>query len=69
MPRDRAGSFEPLLVPKWQKKLPGFEEKIIALYARGMTVRDIKAMLEAQYHIEVSPEFLQLIEKAGGGKN
>ena len=41
VPRDRAGSFEPLLVPKWQKKLPGFEEKIIALYARGMTVRDI----------------------------
>ncbi len=69
VPRDRTGSFEPLLVPKWQKKLPGFEEKIIALYARGMTVRDIKAMLEAQYHIEVSAEFLQLIEKAGEGKN
>jgi putative transposase len=42
-----------------EKKLPGFEEKIIALYARGMTVRDIKAMLEAQYHIEVSAELLQ----------
>jgi putative transposase len=41
-------------VPKWQKKLPGFEDKIIALYARGMTVRDIKAMLEQQYRIEVS---------------
>ncbi|MDZ4401189.1 transposase, partial [Prosthecobacter sp.] len=53
VPRDRHSSFEPLLVPKWQKKLPGFEDKIIALYARGMTVRDIKAMLEQQYRIEV----------------
>jgi putative transposase len=64
VPRDRAGSFEPLLVPKWQKKLPGFEEKIIALYARGMTVRDIKAMLESQYHIEVSPEFISSVTDA-----
>jgi transposase-like protein len=58
VPRDPAGSFELLLVPKRQKKLPGFEEKIIALYARSMTVRDIKAMFEAQYHIEVSTELL-----------
>ena len=43
--RDRHSSFEPPLVPKWQKKLPDFDEKIIALYALGMTVRDIKAML------------------------
>jgi transposase-like protein len=64
VPRDRTGSFEPLLVPKWQKKLPGFEEKIIALYARGMTVRDIKAMLEAQYHIEVSPDFISSVTDA-----
>ncbi|MBE7497578.1 MAG: transposase [Verrucomicrobiaceae bacterium] len=34
VPRDRHSSFEPLLVPKWQKKLPGFQEKIVALYAR-----------------------------------
>ncbi len=46
LPRVRHSSFEPLLVPKWQKKLPGFEDKIIALYARSMSVRDIKAMLE-----------------------
>lgn len=64
VPRDRAGSFEPLLVPKWQKKLPGFEGKIIALYARGMTVRDIQAMLEAQYHIEVSPDFISSVTDA-----
>jgi transposase-like protein len=64
VPRDRAGSFEPLLVPKWQKKLPGFQEKIIALYARGMTVRDIKAMLESQYRIEVSPDFISSVTDA-----
>lgn len=64
VPRDRQGSFEPLLVPKWQKKLPGFEEKIIALYARGMTVRDIKAMLEAQYRIEVSADFISGVTDA-----
>ena len=42
---DRHSSFEPLLAPKWQKKLPDFDEKIIALYTLGMPVRDIKAML------------------------
>ena len=64
VPRDRHSSFEPLLVPKWQKKLPGFEDKIIALYARGMTVRDIKAMLEQQYRIEVSPDFISSVTDA-----
>ena len=64
VPRDRHSSFEPLLVPKWQKKLPGFEEKIIALYARGMTVRDINAMLEQQYRIEVSPDFISSVTDA-----
>ena len=40
VPRDRRGSFEPRLVPKWKKRLPGFDAKIIALYARGLTVRE-----------------------------
>jgi putative transposase len=64
VPRDRHSRFEPLLVPKWQKKLPGLEEKIIALYARGMTVRDIKALLEAQYRIEVSADFISTVTDA-----
>ena len=64
VPRDRQSSFEPLLVPKWQKRLPGFDEKIIALYARGMTVRDIKALLEQQYRIEVSPDFISSVTEA-----
>ena len=64
LPRDRHSSFEPLLVPKWQKRLPGFEQKIIALYARGLSVRDIQAMLEEQYRIEVSPAFISTVTDA-----
>lgn len=64
MPRDRHSSFEPLLVPKWQKRLPGFEQKIIAMYARGLSVRDIQAMLEEQYRIEVSPAFISTVTGA-----
>jgi transposase-like protein len=41
MPRDRDGTFEPQLVPKHQRRVPGFDEKILALYAKGMTTRDI----------------------------
>lgn len=51
-------------MPKWQKRLPGFEEKIIALYARGLTVRDIQAMLQDQYRIEVSPDFISGVTSA-----
>jgi len=64
LPRDRQGSFEPLLVPKWQKRLPGFDAKIIAMYARGLTVREIQAMLEEQYRIEVSPDFISGVTDA-----
>ena len=58
MPRDRDGSFEPLLVKKRQSRLEGFEEKILALYARGMTTRDIAAQLQELYGVEVSPTFI-----------
>jgi transposase-like protein len=64
VPRDRQGRFEPQLVPKWQKRLPGFDQKIIALYARGMTVREIQALLEEQYHVEVSPDFISTVTDA-----
>ena len=63
-PRDRQGSFAPRLVPKWQKRLPGFDQKIIALYARGLTVREIQALLEEQYHVEVSPDFISTVTDA-----
>lgn len=62
--RDRQRSFEPLLVPKWHKQLPGFNEQIIALYVRGMTVRDIESMLQKQYRIEVSPDCISSVTDA-----
>src|ERR1700736_3840854 len=58
VPRDRDGSFEPLLVKKRQSRLEGFEEKILALYARGMTTRDIQAQVQELYGVEVSPTFI-----------
>lgn len=58
VPRDRDGSFEPVLVKKRQTRLKGFEEKILALYARGMTTRDIQAQLQELYGGEVSPTFI-----------
>ena len=64
IPRDREGSFEPQLVPKGERRLSGFDERIIALYARGMTVREIQAFLEEQYKVEVSPELISTVTDA-----
>ena len=55
VPRDRHGSFEPRLIPKHQTRWNGFDDKIISLYARGMTVREIQAHLQEMYGTEVSP--------------
>jgi len=55
IPRDRAGTFEPLLIPKHQRRIPGFDEKILALYAKGMTTRDIQDVLQQLYGVDVSP--------------
>ena len=53
-PRDREGTFEPLLIPKHQRQVTGFEEKILALYAKGMSTRDIQEILQDLYGVEVS---------------
>jgi len=53
-PRDRNGTFEPLLIPKHQRQVSGFEEKILALYAKGMSTRDIQEILQELYGVEVS---------------
>ncbi|SCY56831.1 putative transposase [Desulfoluna spongiiphila] len=58
VPRDQDGDFEPQLVRKRQKKLPGFHDKVIALYARGMTVREIQGHLKDLYSVEVSPRLI-----------
>ena len=64
VPRDREGSFEPLLIPKHERRFTGFDDKIVALYARGMTVREIQAFLAEQYATEVSPEFISSVTDA-----
>jgi transposase-like protein len=53
-PRDRNGTFEPQLVPKHQRRLTGFDEKILALYAKGMTTRDIQEIVNDLYGVDVS---------------
>jgi putative transposase len=64
VPRDRNGSFEPRIVPKRSRRLKGFNERIIALYARGMTVRDIRAHLEEIYDVDVSPDLISKVTDA-----
>jgi transposase-like protein len=64
VPRDRAGSFEPLLIPKHERRFTGFDDKIVAMYARGMTVREIQGFLLEQYGTEVSPEFISSVTDA-----
>ena len=61
VPRDRAGTFEPRFVRKGQSRLEGFNERIIALYARGMTTRDIRAHLREMYNVEVSPDLISRV--------
>jgi len=64
VPRDRSGSFEPLLIPKHERRFTGFDDKIVAMYARGMTVREIQAFLAEQYSTEVSPDFISSVTDA-----
>lgn len=60
-PRDRAGSFEPVLIGKHERRFTGFDDKIVAMYARGMTVREIQAYLAEMYGTEVSPDFISKV--------
>jgi Transposase, Mutator family len=64
VPRDRDGSFEPRLVRKGQRRLDGIDKIVIGLYARGMTVRDIRAHLAEIYDVEVSPDLISRITDA-----
>ena len=60
-PRDRDGTFEPQLIGKHQRRLSGFDEKILALYAKGMTTRDIQEIVEQLYDVEISPTLISEI--------
>lgn len=64
VPRDREGSFEPQLVGKRQSRLSGFDEQILSLYSRGMTVRDIQDHLKEIYGTEVSPDLISTVTDA-----
>jgi putative transposase len=73
-PRDRDGDFEPLLVKKNQTRWTGFDDKILSLYARGMTTREIQGHLEEMYQIEVSPSLISditdgVVEQARAWQN
>ena len=62
--RDRDGTFEPQLIGKHERRFTGFDDKILALYARGMTVREIQAFLLEMYAVEVSPDFISTVTDA-----
>ena len=64
VPRDREGTFEPKIVGKHQRELPGFSEKILSMYARGMTTREISEHLKEIYGTEVSPQFITSVTDA-----
>ena len=64
VPRDRAGSFEPVLIPKHERRFTGFDDKIVAMYARGMTVREIQGFLAEMYSVDVSPDLISSVTDA-----
>jgi putative transposase len=64
VPRDRNGTFEPVIVAKGQTRLEGFDDRIVSLYARGMTVREIQGHLEELYGVEVSPDLISRVTDA-----
>ena len=64
VPRDRNGSFEPQILPKHERRFTGFDDKIISMYARGMSTRDIQAHLQEIYGVEVSPGLVSEVTEA-----
>ena len=64
VPRDRDGSFEPQLIKKGQRRFDGFDDKIISMYARGMTVREIQGHLKEMYGVMVSPDLISRVTDA-----
>ncbi len=64
VPRERHGSFEPQLIGKHERRLTGFDDKIIAMYARGMTVREIQGFLSEMYAVDVSPDLISSVTDA-----
>jgi putative transposase len=61
IPRDREGRFEPALIAKYKRRFPGFDEKIISLYARGLTTREIQGHVRELYGLEISPDLVSTV--------
>ena len=61
VPRDREGSFEPQIIPKGKSRFEGFDKRILSLYARGMSVRDIQSELKEDYDVNVSPDLISAV--------
>ena len=61
IPRDRHGRFDPALIRKYQRRFPGFDEQIIALYARGLSTRDIQAHVGELYGVAISPDLVSAV--------
>lgn len=64
IPRDRAGTFDPKLIGKYQRRFPEFDDKVVSMYARGMSVREIRGHLEEIYGIDVSPDLISTVTDA-----
>jgi len=64
VPRDRQASFDPHLIAKYQRRFPGFDDKVISMYARGMSTREIAGHLRELYGIEVSPDLISAVTDA-----
>ena len=64
IPRDRQASFDPQLIAKYQRRFPGFDDKVISMYARGMSTREIVGHLRELYGIEVSPDLISAVTDA-----
>ena len=63
-PRDRNSTFEPLLIPKHERRLAGFDDKVLALYAKGMSTRDIQELVKTLYGVELSPTLISSVTDA-----
>ncbi len=63
-PRDRLSSFDPQLIAKYQRRFPGFDDKIVSMYARGMSTREIQGHLRELYGIDVSPDLVSAVTDA-----
>ncbi len=64
IPRDREGTFDPKLIQRYQRRFPGFDDKIVSMYARGMSVREIQGHLVELYGIDVSPDLISTVTDA-----